>query len=570
YSSYDISSHSDDTFILVWSDGNDIYGQTYSSGGDLDGAEIVISDAAEAATDLAIDTYTSGRFIVAWDAGSEIRARAFKKDGAPNGPIEVVASTTVGAVGHPAVGAYDVAGSFVVVWELAGHIKAQLFTKNAEPIDDEKTVDLQGSNSLPTVAVLTSEEGIIAWLRSDGHIYARKYGPNGEALTYSPEIIHNEVAELDQQLPAATDLGDLGYVMAWETGVLPADKQIHARLFSPTGLALGSEFPLNSTADGWQTSPAIDSSNAGDFVAIWESYGQDGDVEGIFARRFAPDGTPMSIELPVNTSTDYEQFEPDIAVDRTITGDGGFAAVWTHFPNVVGQGYDVMVRCYDASNNTLGQPEQAVNTYIDNDQSSPAVVALASGPSRYIVTWASKDEDTDNWGIFARRVSNTCVVQGDAFPVNSTTANVQSQPSITSASDGSYLISWRSLNQDGSSYGIYAQCFDSSGSTVDGEFKINVNITGEQSTPSVAFLTDDSLVAGWTSLGEDEEVSAVKFGLFNPDLSLNGLTWVGNIYYKDAQNSANVLALPGDRFLTYWRSEGQDGDGGTIVGRLLP
>ena len=267
--------------------------------------------------------------------------------------------------------------------------------------------------------------------------------------------------------------------------------------------------------------------------------------------------------------TEYEQYQPSIAVDRTQGADGAFALAWTSFEQTPGTNYDVIARCFSAADNPLGA-EFVVNTETGSDQQSPAVAALPAGPSRYIVAWESKNEDGDNWGIYAQRLSATCTKQGQPFLVNTTTANVQSQPAVAADSQGNFVVAWRSLNQDGSNYGIYAQRFDSLGNPVEGEFKVNVVTANEQSIPAIAFLSDDTLLAGWKTIGEDESASSVKFQHYNADFTKDGHDFLGNIYFDGDQSSPVIVPLPEAEYGIIWRSDNQDGDGGSVVGRILP
>ena len=76
--------------------------------------------------------------------------------------------------------------------------------------------------------------------------------------------------------------------------------------------------------------PAVASDADGDFVVAWESYSQDGDGDGIFARRFNSGGRRRSAaEFQVNTYTTDDQRMPAIAADA----DGDFVVAWkSHAP----------------------------------------------------------------------------------------------------------------------------------------------------------------------------------------------------------------------------------------------
>ena len=64
---------------------------------------------------------------------------------------------------------------------------------------------------------------------------------------------------------------------------------------------------------------------------------------------------------------------------------------------------------------------------------------------------------------------------GAEFSVNTNTANNQTGPSITSLSDGGFVVVWTTMDpaQDGSDYAVKAQRFDANGNSVGTEFLVN-------------------------------------------------------------------------------------------------
>ena len=105
---------------------------------------------------------------------------------------------------------------------------------------------------------------------------------------------------------------------------------------------------------------------------------------------------------------------------------------------------------------------------------------------------------------------------------------------------------------------------------MEGEFKMNVVTANEQSSPALRFLSDDTLMVGWKTMSEDEDDSAVKFIHYNSDYTVDGHDFLGNIYYVGDQDNPVIVALPDAEYGLLWRSDDQDGSGGTIVGRILP
>jgi hypothetical protein len=64
-----------------------------------------------------------------------------------------------------------------------------------------------------------------------------------------------------------------------------AGTEVFGQGFNAQGARLASEFHVNTHIDGDQGRPAA-AAAAGKFVIAWDSYGQDGNYEGVFAQRF--------------------------------------------------------------------------------------------------------------------------------------------------------------------------------------------------------------------------------------------------------------------------------------------
>jgi len=116
--------------------------------------------------------------------------------------------------------------------------------------------------------------------------------------------------------------------------------------------------------------------------------------------------------------------------------------------------------------------EFQVNTYTTNSQSGPSITALNNGG--FVITWQSIGQDSDgSTGIYAQRYDASGNNVGAEFQVNTYTSDNQSSPSTTALTDGGFVVTWMSYNQDGSGYGIYAQRYDADGNTQGSEFQVN-------------------------------------------------------------------------------------------------
>ena len=81
---------------------------------------------------------------------------------------------------------------------------------------------------------------------------------------------------------------------------------------------------------------------------------------------------------------------------------------------------------------------------------------------------------------FAGSVFAQCSPVGKEFQVNTYTNDFQWSPSVAVLSGGGFVVTWQSAGQDGSSYGVYGQVFESLGDKVGSEFRVNTYITNAQ------------------------------------------------------------------------------------------
>lgn len=278
---------------------------------------------------------------------------------------------------------------------------------------------------------------------------------------------------------------------------------IAVQRYAANGALIGGEVVVNTFMTGAQITPSIGMDTAGNFAVGWNSIGQDGDIDGIYAQRFKSDGSTAGAEVAISQTKANEQQKPVVAM----LGDGSFAVAWESFGQSPGNKYDVILRCYDAAGAAVGN-EQLVNTTVTDNQQAPHIVPFADG--RYLVVWQSFAEDGAGWGVYGQLLYKDCKAIGNQFIVHTTKASDQTAPRAAADVNGGFVIVWSSLGQDGDNYGSYAQLFDKTGGKAGGEFKLNAVTAGEQSKPMVAFLPNGNLVATGQTVGEDEAGHSIK------------------------------------------------------------
>ena len=135
-----------------------------------------------------------------------------------------------------------------------------------------------------------------------------------------------------------------------------------------------------------------------------------------------------------------------------------------------------------------------VNTTTRKVQRDVAVASDGDGNSIFV--WASKRQDGSSWGIFGQRYDQNGSKTGGEFQINQTTRHAQRQPTVAMWEDGSFVVGWSSLGQDGAGWGVFGRFFAPDGTPQGNEFRVNTHTRGNQWRPSVAVMDAGDAIEG--------------------------------------------------------------------------
>jgi hypothetical protein len=270
---------------------------------------------------------------------------------------------------------------------------------------------------------------------------------------------------------------------------------VYAQRYNATGVAQGSEFRVNTTTNSYQQHSTIAMDATGDFVVTWSSYAQDGSGWGVYAQRYNATGVAQGSEFRVNTTTNNYQQYSTVAMDT----DGDFVVTWSSYDQD-GSGWGVYAQRYNAAGVAQGS-EFRVNTTTNSYQQYSTVAMDTDGD--FVVTWSSYGQDGSGWGVYAQRYNAAGVAQGSEFQVNTTTNSSQLYSTVAMDAAGDFVVTWSSASQDGSSYGVYAQRYNAAGVAQGSEFLVNTTTSSSQLYSSVAMDAEGDFVVNWSSTGQD-------------------------------------------------------------------
>ena len=150
--------------------------------------------------------------------------------------------------------------------------------------------------------------------------------------------------------------------------------------------------------------------------------------------------------------------------------------------------------------------EFLVNTRTTGSQQTPTLAILKSGG--FVATWASKDQDGSSWGVYAQRFLADGTPDGSEFRVNGTTAGSQSNPAVAATSDGGFTVAWLGTNPTGTSAGIWAQRYGATGAKAGAQVRVDTTKGKFQSAPTITAARPSGFAVAW--VGSDVAGTSYK------------------------------------------------------------
>ena len=295
-------------------------------------------------------------------------------------------------------------------------------------------------------------------------------------------------------------------------------------------------FQVNAIDGGDQTAPAVAQSAQGGSVMIWQ--GDDGDGDGIFGRIFAADGSAVTGQFQINSTTVGDQANPQLSVQP----GGSFVVVWQGSD---ADGFGVYFQRFAADGTPLGA-ETLVNQDQTGDQEGAEVMVAANG--NFVVLWQGSDGDGS--GVLARTYDSSGQATSGEFICNGSTAGDQEEPSGAMAADGRFVVAWQSHH--GNDQGVRAQLYAANGAAVGLELEVNTTGTSQQEIPAVAMSDNGAFTVVWQ--GSDsggDGVTARSFDAFGVALNANDV--VVNTDQSGLQESPQVAMDASGGSLVVWR-----------------
>ncbi|MBM3833918.1 MAG: hypothetical protein FJ403_11740 [Verrucomicrobia bacterium] len=300
----------------------------------------------------------------------------------------------------------------------------------------------------------------------------------------------NEQGAGDQQNPGVALRKDRGAVFVWQGGRLGA-QDIYARFVVPDGTFATGDIVVNTYRNNQQANPVIAALDNDEVIIAWSSYDQDGSMQGIFAQRFAPNGTKSGSEFPVNQYSSFNQRTPAI----TALDGGSFVVAWVSEQRRFENSVDVYARVFGSGRGLQGN--EFLLNQTTNICANPVVIASNGG---FIAGWSERNiaDRANGWDVYVRSFDREGRPRNGAVKVNSHLNGNHYAPQIARVGDNN-LVVWTSFGQDGSREGVYGRFLSDNGAAISSEFQVNTSSASQQIYPTVASDGADRFLVVWSS-----------------------------------------------------------------------
>jgi len=377
-----------------------------------------------------------------------------------------------------------------------------------------------GDQVLPSLS-LSASGGCIAW---QANMLDRRGGGIGASLLNTSfnagsHFRVNKVVSGIQNNPQVQLLANDNMIFVWQGSVTATgNPYIYARFAKNSARGAdtyGSNFytgdiQVNTYTADQQISPAVAALPDGSAIVTWQSYGEDGSMWGVYARRLTAQGRGVPAkQFLVNQYTSYNQRNPAVAV----LANGNYVIAWVSEQERSVTSIDVYARIFTAAGVPVTD-EIPLNSGT-NACAAPAVAALNDGG--FTAVWSEKDAlvATNGWDIWGRAFSASGSPEVAEFRINTFLYGDQFAPKIAAGPSGS-LVVWTSLGQDGSREGVFGRFLAGGTQVAGGEFQVNTTTVSQQMHPAVAWNQVDHFLVVWTSF-----VGASGFDLYGQSYALS-------------------------------------------------
>lgn len=341
------------------------------------------------------------------------------------------------------------------------------------PSTDFKVTDfVSGSAGYPCVSANNAGSFVVGWkddrLGSDHEVFAQRYVSIAQPVGSNFKV-NDAGAPWGYDEPGVAITANGSFVLAWRDRRTDNQHKIYSQRYDSSGNSLGSNFRVDSDPTGTCRQPGIAIDGSRNFTVVWHDH-RNG-TNDVFGQRYDSLGSPLGSNFVVNDVTTDDQDFASIGMNSS----GSFVVCWLDNRSLSGQ--EVYCRRFNSAGSPLGASLK-VNTIGPPSAYTvrePDVTIDDAG--NFVVVWQTSfyAVPVDSFHIYAQRYNSSGSPIGSNFRVNdvggSPATNQHYNPAVAMDGGGNFVIVWHDLRNGGQD--IYGQEYNSSGSPIGSNFRVD-------------------------------------------------------------------------------------------------
>ena len=171
-------------------------------------------------------------------------------------------------------------------------------------------IEAESSSSASTSTITTPQ-------KVGSEFQVNTYTVGDQGIYYEGSPGHND--------PSVTSLANGGYAIAWTSdGQDGSGHGVFCQIYDANNLKVADEFQLSTHTGLNQGMVSLSGFADGKFIAVWDSYNQDGSKSGVYGQILNTDGSKSGGEFYIPTNSNDAQYTPNVGVlnDGNALGSG--------------------------------------------------------------------------------------------------------------------------------------------------------------------------------------------------------------------------------------------------------
>lgn len=553
-----ISTSSNGTVVVVWIDGRediigDIYFQQYDKFGNVIGENKRVNQDEFEHFHYCPDVSSAsdGTFVVVWtdnrDSDFNLYFQLYDQSGNPrSNNMKVIDDDYVGYLSNPQV-AMNSCGTFLILWEdqrtEENTIFFQRHDNTGKSLGVKQTIDIPSYNSNSGQLSLSGSfdaSFVFSWTderNGNSDIYFQRFDSLGKKI--GENVMANDDGEAIFQCNSKIcHRADGSFIIFWEDHRFDIP-EVYFQQYNKLGFPIGSNRELHT--DGYYASLPFCVTLASDTSSLFCWAGNQNGNQEIFFQKFGSNGFQYLSRKKVNDDDrGASQYNPKISssfgsfviiwYDERKEYSGFFLQLYDEFgnpinENIMGEDYRYLsvkkspsisslpdgsfIVVFESGNiyfqryNNLGIPFESYGRVNDKEFQERQLHSFSISTafdSSFAVVW--NDEQNEYSDVYIQFFDKAGEKNGNNLKISERHGETKKhRPVISHDIDGSSVSVWEEykLNDNFFDVNIYLQRIDSFNNLLGENIKINDNLLHFTETkPDVTFLLDGSFIVAWS------------------------------------------------------------------------